>query len=173
MVACGRSNVSTSTFNGSEALDRVILKPGSNPPALSCQPPPVVNICSTINTAWISESMLTVRPVARKRAARITPAKILLVPRPLPWGAVDQVWSSKPAWYFLLSCSDNVSLEGRVTMSRKQKQALRRAPNGVNYKTFRGRLQLKIWEILFKVYREFKSVWGPTGSHGHSLSRFP
>ena len=128
IVACGRFNFSTSTFKGKVAWDRAMLKPGISPPTLSCQPPPVVSICSTIITAWISESMLAVQPVERKSAARITPAKMLLVPSPLPWGAVDQVWSSKPAWYFLNNCSDNFSLEGRVTMSRKQMHAFRRAP---------------------------------------------
>ena len=119
---------STSTFRGKEAWDRVILNPGTSPPALSCQPPPVVNICSTIITAWMSESKLAVRSVTRSNAARIAPAKMLLVPKPLPWGAVDHVWSSNPAWYFLCSWALNGSLEGSVTMSRKQKQALRRAP---------------------------------------------
>ena len=127
-VAWDKFSGSTSTFRGKEAWDRVILNPGTSPPALSCQPPPVVNICSTIITAWMSESKLAVRSVTRSNAARMAPAKMLLVPKPLPWGAVDQVWSSNPAWYFLCSWALNGSLDGSVTMSRRQKQALRRAP---------------------------------------------
>ena len=141
------STFSVSTFKGREAWDRAILKPGISPPTLSCQPPPVVNICSTIITAWISESMLAVRSVTRKSAARITPPKILLVPRPLPWGAVDQVWSSKPAWYFLFNCLDNFSLEGRVTISSKQKQAFKRAPK--DRKTKKGNKQMPIVRKLW------------------------
>ena len=76
----------------------------------------------------MSESKLAVRSVTRSNAARMAPAKMLLVPKPLPWGAVDHVWSSNPAWYFLCSWALNGSLDGSVTMSRRQKQALRRAP---------------------------------------------
>ena len=122
------SSFSASTFSGKRAWDLEILKPGTSPPTLSCQPPPVVSICSTIITAWTSESKLAVRSVTRSNAAKITPAKMLLVPKPLPWGAVDHVWSSKPAWYFFLSWSVKVSFDERSTMSSKQKQALSSAP---------------------------------------------
>ena len=125
----GTSSLSVSTLSGREAWARQILKPGTSPPTLSCQPPPVVSICSTSKTAWISESTLAVRPAARRIAPSITPARMLLVPRPLPRGMLsDSVHSSKPAPYRSFSWSARDWSEGNVTMSTTQKQAFSRAP---------------------------------------------
>ena len=72
------------------------LMPAKMPPAWSCQPPPVVSICSRARVRAKRTFRSQPKPHKSLRAARTVAAKMLLVPRPEPLGAAATRESSMP-----------------------------------------------------------------------------
>mmetsp|Transcript_125939 Transcript_125939/g.403212 ORF Transcript_125939/g.403212 Transcript_125939/m.403212 type:complete len:267 (+) Transcript_125939:411-1211(+) len=91
-----RGRRSGTTCNGSRAADLVILAPPMSAPTWSCQPPPVVNICSTFCTAWINDTSSISKPNAIKIAFITTPANMDELPNPEPCGKVLQLATCNP-----------------------------------------------------------------------------
>mmetsp|Transcript_48924 Transcript_48924/g.153682 ORF Transcript_48924/g.153682 Transcript_48924/m.153682 type:complete len:245 (-) Transcript_48924:319-1053(-) len=92
----GRGRTTESTLSGSRGGEVQRLMPGSSPPAWSCQPPPVVSICSTCSTAWVSDWVEYTLPIALPTQLTSTPASIEDVPNPEPVGSRDHDMSSIP-----------------------------------------------------------------------------
>lgn len=113
---------------------------------------PVVSLCSRCSTAWMRDSVLAALPAARYSEAITAPARMLLVPvgrgrvraargrtqtpppiledvpRPEPWGSLDQVCTSKPPPKLRISWARRGSCEGNCTIWVQMKAAFSKAP---------------------------------------------
>ena len=94
------------------------------PPAWSCQPPPVVNICSSTSVRRMRSSCVQPSAHTSDRVPSAVAARMLLVPRPEPLGtAASRLSSRPPPKASSCACSDGkASSLGKARVEPGQRQ---------------------------------------------------